>query len=74
MTHDGQVRTVINRVSLNETRDMHSSVAVSGEDWSLGERQLVSPALRSLSLRIIEQPAGLPCTRAAQATQAPLLG
>jgi len=39
---DQQVRTVINQVGLNETRDMHSTVEVSGDDWSLGEKQLVS--------------------------------
>jgi hypothetical protein len=39
---DQQVRTVINQVGLNETRDMHFTVEVSGDDWSLGEKQLVS--------------------------------
>jgi len=39
---DQQVRTAINQVGLNETRDMHSTVEVSGDDWSLGEKQLVS--------------------------------
>jgi ABC-type multidrug transport system fused ATPase/permease subunit len=39
---DQQVRAVIHQVGLSETRDMHSTVLVSGEDWSLGERQLVS--------------------------------
>jgi ABC-type multidrug transport system fused ATPase/permease subunit len=36
---DQQVRTVINQVGLNETRDMHSTVEVSSDDWSLGEKQ-----------------------------------
>jgi len=39
---DQQVRTAINQVGLNESRDMHSTVEVSGDDWSLGEKQLVS--------------------------------
>jgi ABC-type multidrug transport system fused ATPase/permease subunit len=39
---DQQVRTAINQVGLSETRDMHSTVEVSGDDWSLGEKQLVS--------------------------------
>ena len=37
---DQQVRTVINQVGLNETRDMHSTVELSGDDWSLGESSL----------------------------------
>ena len=39
---DQQVRTAINQVGLNETRDMHSTVEMSGDDWSVGEKQLVS--------------------------------
>jgi ATP-binding cassette subfamily C (CFTR/MRP) protein 2 len=38
---DEQVREVIHQVGLSEFRDMHSTVRVSGEDWSLGEKQLV---------------------------------
>lgn len=38
---DQQVRQALFQVGLCETRDMWSTVQVSGEDWSLGERQLV---------------------------------
>jgi ABC-type multidrug transport system fused ATPase/permease subunit len=43
---DQQVRSAIHQVGLSESRDMHSTVLVSGEDWSLGEKQLVSRAMR----------------------------
>ena len=42
---DQEVRKAIYEVGLSETRDMFSTVQVSGEDWSLGERQLVSCCL-----------------------------
>ncbi len=38
---DQQIRAAIYQVGLSETRDMHSTASVSGEDWSLGEKQLV---------------------------------
>jgi ABC-type multidrug transport system fused ATPase/permease subunit len=39
---DQQIRTVIYEVGLSESRDMYSAVGVAGEDWSVGEKQLVS--------------------------------
>ena len=39
---DQEVRKAIYQVGLSETRDMLSTVQASGEDWSLGEKQLVS--------------------------------
>jgi ABC-type multidrug transport system fused ATPase/permease subunit len=39
---DMQIREVIDRVGLSQSRDIHSQVHVCGEDWSIGEKQLVS--------------------------------
>jgi ABC-type multidrug transport system fused ATPase/permease subunit len=39
---DQQIRSVIYEVGLSESRDMYSAVGVAGEDWSVGEKQLVS--------------------------------
>jgi ATP-binding cassette, subfamily C (CFTR/MRP), member 1 len=77
---DQQVRAVIHQVGLSETRDMHSTVLVSGEDWSLGERQLVSDLVilqRRAFVRVrvfLFILSGLSCPRAAQAPQVPVLG
>lgn len=78
---DLQIRSAIYQVGLSETRDMHSSVCVSGEDWSLGEKQLVSCELniaRSCMFVFISQysitSSGMSCSGAAEAPQVSLLG
>jgi ATP-binding cassette subfamily C (CFTR/MRP) protein 1 len=67
---DQQVRQALFQVGLCETRDMWSTVQVSGEDWSLGERQLVSGLRRVVVKSAVNcVQIGVPRPRAVEAAQ-----